>query len=93
MSDVARAPSAGSSPRGGSDDDHVDGACTLVADLSRQEHEIAGYLVDEYTVPHISQMTGLTEKQVQGKIRVLFSKLGIADRAELRGLAPPISPP
>ena len=58
--------------------------------LTRLEREIAGYLHHEYTVPHIAQMTGLTEKQVRACVRVLFAKLGVANRAELRDLVPPL---
>ncbi|WP_426573831.1 hypothetical protein [Aquihabitans sp. McL0605] len=57
-----------------------------MAEFSEVEREIVAWLLDELPVPGIAQKMGRSDREIEQRIRVLYSKLGIANRKELRAV-------
>ena len=57
-----------------------------VHELSPADRELASWLVDGMPVPGIAQKMGLPASEVHRRVRLLYEKLGVASRPELRSL-------
>jgi DNA-binding NarL/FixJ family response regulator len=55
-----------------------------VEDLEGQDREIAELAYEGFAGPHIALKLGLSERAAAARIRVVFAKLGVRNRRELR---------
>jgi hypothetical protein len=55
-----------------------------VDDLDGIDHEVAELAADGFPAPAIAARVGLTERAARARIQVVFAKLGVRDRGELR---------
>jgi DNA-binding CsgD family transcriptional regulator len=55
-----------------------------VRDLKSSDFEIAQDLIEGFSAPHIARRLNLSERAAGARIRVIFAKLGVSNREELR---------